>query len=274
MGNPVGSDVSFVFNRQSRLMAHKVFCCLFSHRFKGELDKNKRFDYLNSGSYFRLKYIEITSSNVKVEYFIDFLKLLYNGFDHMGFDPKMKAEGRLYTLKIHQTFVGLLACALEYKEHLLIKMMSMCQTFSENNVAQVYLYVLSPDSTNPLRQAKRKKIVALMESAISYIEEQFESIVRDEDLLKEWDESLMSIFAKKLNGKKKSHTRCITITGPMDDWCGFANWLDILWFAHHTKDAELRKTAAQSLRTLINVENVVGIITGAHTAGEKEVGIS
>jgi hypothetical protein len=109
-----------------------------------------------------------------------------------------------------------------------------------------------------------------MESAISYdtpsllayhrsfIEEQFESIVRDEANLKEWDESLLSHFTKR-------------VSGSLDDWCDFANWLDIMWFAHHTKNSDLRKTAAQNLRTLINVENVVGIITGAHTAGEKEV---
>lgn len=90
------------------------------------------------------------------------------------------------------------------------------------------------------------------------MEEQFESIVRDEALLKEWDESILSQFTKRLSG-------------PIEDWCDFANWLDILWFAHHTKNSDLRKTAAQNLRSLINVENVVGIITGAHTAGEKEV---
>lgn len=103
------------------------------------------------------------------------------------------------------------------------------------------------------------------------MEEQFESIVRDEDSLKEWDEGLIKLFTTKLSGNHELNITDDT-PGPIEDWSDFANWLDILWFAHHTKNADLRKSAVQNLSTLINVENVVGIITGAHTAGEKEVG--
>lgn len=41
-----------------------------------------------------------------------------------------------------------------------------------------------------------------------YMEEQFESIVRDESILKEWDESLISIFTKKLSGRKDKIHEC------------------------------------------------------------------
>eukprot|EP01127_Copromyxa_protea_P006464 TRINITY_DN1634_c2_g1_i1.p1 TRINITY_DN1634_c2_g1~~TRINITY_DN1634_c2_g1_i1.p1 ORF type:complete len:746 (+),score=88.28 TRINITY_DN1634_c2_g1_i1:644-2881(+) len=222
VGNPIGSDVSFVFDRQSRLLAHKVFLRLFSEHFGQELGKNKG-----------LKYFEIDGEVIQVESFIDFLKLLYNGFDPMGFNPKMDPA-------------ALLVCAVEFQDSGLIDMMSKSNSFSENNVAQIYL------------AGKQKQLVSIMKSAERFIESQFESIVRDEALLKEWDEDLLKHFTEALSG-------------PFEDWCGFANWLDVLWFGHHTKNADLRKAAAQNLQGLINVENVIGIITAAHTAGEKEL---
>lgn len=41
-----------------------------------------------------------------------------------------------------------------------------------------------------------------------FMEEQFESIVRDESILKEWDESLISIFTKKLSGRTEKMHEC------------------------------------------------------------------
>ena len=96
--------------------------------------------------------------------------------------------------------------------------------------------------------------------------------MRDEDLLKHWDSSLHDLFCNKFEGLFPVHLHTeLSFLESLEKWCHFANWLDILWFAHHTKKLELQKIAAENLKTLINVENVVGIITAAHASGEKEV---
>jgi len=43
----------------------------------------------------------------------------------------------------------------------------------------------------------------------------------------------------------------------------------VLWFAHHTENADLKRQAVEKLCELINIENVVSVLVAAHTAGEK-----
>lgn len=50
---------------------------------------------------------------------------------------------------------------------------------------------------------------------------------------------------------------------------GGANWLDKLWFAHCVGDASLLAEAETALGSLINVENVLPVLFGAHQVGVK-----
>jgi hypothetical protein len=92
----VGSDISFVFNRKSRLFSHKVFLHQFSTYFRPQLENSAK--YVSSTSLertliCRLKYIEIKQPEISIPAFTDYLKLLYNGFVHSAFDSKMDVQG-------------------------------------------------------------------------------------------------------------------------------------------------------------------------------------
>jgi len=87
------------------------------------------------------------------------------------------------------------------------------------------------------------------------MEEHFDKVIRSESV-KAWPKDQISDttqFFKK----------------PFDTWCTFCSWLDVLWFAHHTENADLKSQAVGNLCELINIENVVSVLVAAHTAGEK-----
>jgi len=62
----------------------------------------------------------------------------------------------------------------------------------------------------------------------------------------------------------------LTIYNTFND-TGPYNWLDLLWFAHHTNNNDLKDKAAKELESLINIENVVQVMTCAHSCGEKSL---
>lgn len=45
----------------------------------------------------------------------------------------------------------------------------------------------------------------------------------------------------------------------------------MLWLSYHIEEKHLKSVAVQKLGALLNVENVVAVLVGAHAAGEKEV---
>jgi hypothetical protein len=126
-------------------------------------------------------------------------------------------------------------------------------------------------------------LLSLQISAEKYIFQNFESIVRD-DCIKTWASPLMDLFKNLLTEESislfvyfiKLENNCLNTIHLLNSleyhiWSNFTNWLDILWFSYHIDDKKLKQAAVSNLIGLINVDNVVSVIVGAHAAGEKEV---
>lgn len=222
VGNPIGSDISFVFNRKSRLFAHKVFLHQFSSYFRPQLDSNSK-----------LKYIEIKEPEISIPAFTDYLKLLYNGFAPSAFDSKMDVQ-------------GLFSCSLAFKDSVLLQMMVDNCSFSVASVGSIWAICLE------------NNLESLQYSAEKYILDNFAAIAR-EGVMKAWPPQLLRLVTTLLVEEKH------------ETWSSFASWLDVLWLSYHIEEKHLKSVAVQKLGALLNVENVVAVLVGAHAAGEKEL---
>jgi len=179
-----------------------------------------------------LKYIEIKNQDITPKIFADYLKVLYCGFKS-DIDDKLNVA-------------GLFACALEFRDNTLVNMMASTGSFSDDSVVEIW------------KICKERDLKPIQLAAEQYIIDHFESLVRNKGL-KNWCKTLIKTLTNLLSEKNFS------------EWCVFASWLDILWFSNQTENKDLQKLAVTKLQKLINCDNVVSILVGAHTAGEKEL---
>jgi len=115
-----------------------------------------------------------------------------------------------------------------------------------DNVGSVYCVAVA----NNLPQLEKE--------SLAFLETNFDTLVRSKEVLSKWPKRLV----------KKTR---IKLSGDPSEWSHFANWLDVLWFGHNTENDKLVNQAVSKLEPLINIENVVPVLVGAHTAGQKEL---
>lgn len=138
----------------------------------------------------------------------------------------------------HIDVASLLGIALSLRETKLVDLLAKQQVVTNETVMATFAV------------AKAHGLVALQKSCYTYLLENFSSIVKDKSIIDSWSEEF-----------KKEVLQLYRETCP--------SWLDLLWFAHQTGDAALRGDAVQHLTDLINVENVISILVGAHNCSAK-----
>jgi len=133
--------------------------------------------------------------------------------------------------------------AIAYRDQNLFAKLASLDVFNGDNVIRLK------------RIASEYGFKQLEVDATTYMQEHFDKVVRSE-YVKTWPKDMIDETTKMFSG-------------PYSSWCTFCNWLDILWFSHHTENNELKTKAVESLVNLINIENVVPVLVASHNAGEK-----
>lgn len=177
------------------------------------------------------KYIEIQNQNINAKAFTSFLKMLYTGFNANSLKPSLNAS-------------DLLMCAIQYREKSLLEALSTSTSFDTKNFCVFW------------KLATEMKLTPLVDACDRYLETHLSRIVRDSFVFENWDKELLNKISERL-------------TKPYEQWCFYASWLDILWFAHHAKVPTMKGDAVKNLQLLINVENVVSVLVASHATGEK-----
>jgi len=106
--------------------------------------------------------------------------------------------------------------------------------------------------------AKANNLQQLEKESSTYLEQNFDVLVRSKDILAKWPKTLLKEYRTKLNDN-------------FSTWCHFASWLDVLWFGHNTDNQKMKNKAVTKLTELLNVENVVPVLVASHITGLKEL---
>jgi hypothetical protein len=138
----------------------------------------------------------------------------------------------------HVDVASLLGIALSLRETKLVDLLAKQQVVTNETVMTTF------------EVAKAHGLVSLQKSCLVYLLENFSSVVKDKAVLDSWSAPF-----------KKEVLDLYRETCP--------SWLDLLWFAHQTADDGLKDEAVKHLIDLINVENVINILVGAHNCGAK-----
>lgn len=122
VGSAIGSDLSFVFHKKKRLLAHKIFLVTFSDYFRPLLTENAT-----------RKYVEVTKvlPELEPEVFIDYLRLVYSNWDKRVLTPKSDAG-------------ALIELGFEFQERRLLNMFTSNRAFNEFTVGGIYKYSPRP----------------------------------------------------------------------------------------------------------------------------------
>jgi len=156
---------------------------------------------------------------------------MYTGFNPNAIRPSINHSDLLF-------------CAIEYKNKAMLEALSKSTAFDNKHFCTFW------------RLASEKKLTPLVDACNRYMELHLNEIVRDAYVFEHWDKPLLQAIKDKLEK-------------PYDTWCRYASWLEILWFSHHAKFAQLKSQAVENLKKLLNVENVVSVLVASHATGEK-----
>jgi len=164
---------------------------------------------------------------------VDYLRVVYSDY-------------HAHSVNSRSDIGGLIQIGIIFKEQKLLQLLSKKDIFKPENVASLYVV------------AKANNLQQLEKESSTYLEQNFDVLVRSKDILAKWPKTLLKEYRTKL----------------LDDfstWCHFASWLDVLWFGHNTDNQKMKNKAVAKLTELLNVENVVPVLVASHITGLKEL---
>jgi len=136
--------------------------------------------------------------------------------------------------------------ALEFHDRKLFQVLAgRASLLSIHNVGRVY------------HISRAYKLKEIETASLEFILKHFSELVRNKEIL--------------LSIKPRDHIFQIYMNQKGEEGGMGRNWLDVLWYAHHCGREELKLKAVENLRDMINIENVIPTLIGAHHSGCKEV---
>eukprot|EP01125_Pyxidicula_operculata_P012752 TRINITY_DN4195_c5_g1_i1.p1 TRINITY_DN4195_c5_g1~~TRINITY_DN4195_c5_g1_i1.p1 ORF type:complete len:1100 (-),score=242.74 TRINITY_DN4195_c5_g1_i1:2189-5488(-) len=236
VGNPVGSDISFVLNNNYRIYAHKVMLYFNSLYFNKLIMEQPNQTY-------------ITLQNISPDVFLEYLKTIYTNFDSKSTQDSTNNDNNngdsdLVSIpSVKEKIVGVICIAYKLKDNNLLKKYCSRSMLSEDTVGITY------------DLAKSLKLKQLEYESVEYIKSNISSmLIPKVDELKDnmlkyssvgkWPKSLISVFSK---GFESSEFKIISP-------------LDFMWFSYLTGSSSLFKKISENIKNYLNEDNVLLVL--------------